>query len=253
MQEGRTSIAAAAVAAFALRIVGPAEADCGPTTDPSCRLTPLPSRQVNPDAALEAALSEGTAAGALRPVGPGESPFVSAGSFTGSRSEMSQSTGDAGPTAIGQRSAVEPPASTVHSPSSSTPTFPTLDLTMRYQTPGDVSCGVLALGMPLDGLDGQVPSSSALLNSLRGEAMLYDFGTGIEELAYAPATYGYAQARPVDNLAMADLQAELAAGRPVVVALGPEGAGHFVTITGLSADGGSVAFNDPTLGPLVAS
>jgi len=50
------------------------------------------------------------------------------------------------------------------------------------------------------------------------------------------------------------LKTELDAGRPVVVALGADGdagAGHFVTVTGISPDGQWIAFNDPTLGEQV--
>jgi hypothetical protein len=110
--------------------------------------------------------------------------------------------------------------------------------------------------MALEALDDRAPTSAALLAFLRGEGMLYSFGTGVEELAYAAATYGYAQARPVAGWTLDDLRAELAAGRAVVVSLGANGEdqpGHFVTVTGTSADGQWIAYNDPTLGQQVLS
>ena len=71
------------------------------------------------------------------------------------------------------------------------PSFSALEVPLRYQQPGDVSCGVQALGMALDGLDGAAPTSSALLGFLQGNGMMYDFGTGVEELAYAAQSFGY--------------------------------------------------------------
>ena len=259
----RTWFAAASVAAFALILAWPAGANCDPTTDPTCHLSPLQSRQVNPAPAYSSSTTESALGGGpLKPMGIGEMPLVSAGSLDSggglsafsTKQAVDGSTQAAWPGSVSRaavsrlQSALSPSSSIVDGRSSSSPSFPGLDLRLRYQVPGDVSCGVQALGMALDGLDGKAPSSSALLDFLRGEGMLYDFGTGVEELAYAAVTYGYAQAGPVHGWTLDDLLAELAAGRPVVVALGSEGAGHFVTITGLSSDGSWIAFNDPTLG-----
>jgi len=249
----RTAIAATAVAAFALILVRPAGADCDPTTDPSCRLTPLQSRQVNPAPAYSSGVSVDQAeGGALTPAGLGQMPLVAAGSVAGDQPPAVSS--QASDSAVsGPPSAVSSSPSIVDSPSSSAPSFPSLDLRLRYQVPGDISCGVQALGMALDGLDGQAPTSAALLDFLIGQGMLYDFGTGVEELAYAAASFGYAQARPVHDWTLDDLRAELAAGRPVVAALGAPEAGHFVTVTGLSADGQWIAYNDPTRGKVTTS
>ena len=133
------------------------------------------------------------------------------------------------------------------------PAFEGLNLPMRWQDPSDPSCGVQALGMALDGLGGSAPSSNSLWSFLEGRGMTYAFGTGVEELAHAAQSFGYAGSLPFHQASLDDLSAELAAGRPVVVALGGgEGAaGHFATLTGISPDGGWVSYNDPTLGTVV--
>jgi hypothetical protein len=131
------------------------------------------------------------------------------------------------------------------------PYFETLDVGMRYQGEGDVSCGVQALGMALEGLGAPAPASSALLDFLQQHGMFYDFGTGVEELAYAAQAHGYAGAYAFHNWDRQMLADEIAAGHPVVAALGANGEGqpgHFVTVTGISPNGQWVAFNDPTLG-----
>jgi hypothetical protein len=76
------------------------------------------------------------------------------------------------------------------------PVFAGLDVPMRYQDPGDVSCGIQALGMALDGLGGGAPESSAMLGFLQKNGMMYDFGTGVEELAYAAQSFGYKARTP---------------------------------------------------------
>jgi len=134
---------------------------------------------------------------------------------------------------------------------SSAPVFSSLAVPMRYQDPGDVSCGIQALGMALDGLGGGAPESSAMLGFLQSKGMMYDFGTGVEELAYAAQSFGYRGSYSFHDGTLADLQTQLDAGHPVTVALGTNGegaAGHFVTVTGISPDGQWVSYNDPTLG-----
>ena len=134
--------------------------------------------------------------------------------------------------------------------------FDTLSVPVRYQDPGDVSCGVQALGMALDALPGAAPTSSAMLGLLQDNGMMYDFGTGVEELAYAAQSFGYKGSFAFHGASIDQLQAQLATGRPVVVSLGANGEGipgHFVTVTGVSADGQWVAYNDPTLGEQVIS
>jgi hypothetical protein len=141
------------------------------------------------------------------------------------------------------------------SPSSSSsavlPSFDTLPLPMYHQDPEDVSCGVQALSMALSGLEGSAPNPNALLNFLSGQGMLYDFGTGVEELAYAAQSFGYAGSLPFHGASFVDLESMLDQDLPPVVALGSNGAGepgHFVTVTGISPDGEWVAYNDPALG-----
>jgi hypothetical protein len=84
--------------------------------------------------------------------------------------------------------------------------------------------------------------------------MMYDFGTGVEELAFAAQSFGYKGALPFYGGDLSTLASELAEGRPVVVSLGAKGEGqpgHFVTVTGISPDGSWIAYNDPTLGEQV--
>src|SRR3990172_7507555 len=71
------------------------------------------------------------------------------------------------------------------------PDFDSLSVPMRYQDPSDVSCGIQALGMAMDGLGIGAPESSAMLGFLQNNGMMYDFGTGVEELAYAAQSFGY--------------------------------------------------------------
>jgi len=138
--------------------------------------------------------------------------------------------------------------------SAAAPAFKTLDLRLRQQSPGDVSCGVQALGMALNGLDGAGPTSNSLLAYLEAQGYLYEFGTGVEELAAAALHFGYSGAYSFHGWSLDQLTEELSAGRPVVVALranGPDQPGHFVTLTGISPDDAWVAFNDPLLGERV--
>ena len=141
--------------------------------------------------------------------------------------------------------------------------FEAIAVPVRYQSPDDVSCGVQALGMALDGLPGVAPTSGAMLGLLQDNGMMYDYGTGVEELAYAAQSFGDKGSFAFHDASLDQLQAQLATGSPVVVSLGSNGEstpGHFVTVTGISADGQShgdasrwVAYNDPTLGEQVLS
>ncbi|MEJ2013020.1 MAG: papain-like cysteine protease family protein [Anaerolineales bacterium] len=129
-----------------------------------------------------------------------------------------------------------------------------IDVRLRLQAPGDTSCGVQALGMALDGLDGSPPSSEALLDYLTSQGYMYEFGTGVEELTAAARYFGYSGSYPFYDWTLSELRKELAAGRPVVVDLGRSGGdvpGHFVTVTGISSDGTWISFNDPISGEQV--
>ena len=138
----------------------------------------------------------------------------------------------------------------------SIPDFTSLSIPMRYQAAGDVSCGVQALGMALDGFDGSAPTSTSILGFLQDQGMMYNFGTGVEELAHAAQNFGYAGSLPFHGWSLDQLNVTLAEGKPVVVALSTNGEGepgHFVTVTGVSADGKWFSYNDPTLGHQVIS
>jgi hypothetical protein len=134
--------------------------------------------------------------------------------------------------------------------------FETIPVPVRYQEPGDVSCGVQALGMALDALPGPAPTSASLLGLLQDNGMMYDYGTGVEELAFAAHASGYTGSFSFHGASFDQLQAQVAGGSPVVVSLGANGEGqpgHFVTVTGVSPDGEWVSYNDPTLGEQVIS
>jgi len=135
-----------------------------------------------------------------------------------------------------------------------------LAVPQRYQNPADPTCGAAALGMALDFLSlsegGEVPDTNTLVQDLDASGFYYETGTGVEELAYIARSYGYRGSSPFHGWTLEDLAGELAAGRPVVVTLGKNGAnqpGHFVTITGMSADGSWVRYNDPVLGQQTVS
>jgi hypothetical protein len=130
-----------------------------------------------------------------------------------------------------------------------------LAVPQRYQDPADPTCGAAALGMALEFLsltDGRsAPETGALIKDLDFSGLLYDTGTGVEELAYLARAYGYRGASPFHGWTLEKLAGELSAGRPAVVSLGLNGAGqpgHFVTVTGIAVDGSWVRYNDPVLG-----
>jgi hypothetical protein len=226
------ALIAAALTAALLVLTLPASADECPADDPDCHLSPLQSRQVNPF--------------------PSSSSIGEWSEFDGNSTQLV--TDFTIPTSLGSPAGdpifVEP----APLPSGSgAPAFDRLDLRMRYQAPDptDATCGVQALGMALDGLGAPGPASSALLDYLQNNRMTYGFGTGVEELAFAAQSFGYADSLPFYGGSLALLQSELAAGRPVVVDLGANGPGqpgHFVTVTGVSPDGAWIAYNDPLLG-----
>ena len=130
-----------------------------------------------------------------------------------------------------------------------------LAVPQRTQDPDDPTCGAAALGMALEFLSftegGESPGTETLIKDLDSSGLLYDTGTGVEELAYIARAYGYRGASPFHGWTLEELAGELAAGRPAVVSLGLNGEdqpGHFVTVTGMAADGSWVTYNDPVLG-----
>jgi len=137
----------------------------------------------------------------------------------------------------------------------SPPDVKSLAIPQRYQDPSDVTCGAAALGMALEFLslngEGASPSQETLVGDLKNSGLLYETGTGVEELAYLARQHGYQGTTAVHDWTLEQLGGQLAAGRPVVVSLGANGVdqpGHFVTLTGISEDGSWVSYNDPILG-----
>jgi len=222
------TVAALFAALFVLAL--PAQADCG-DGDPTCILEPPISVEIR------TASTSGDA------------------SLTASESGAFTPLEFAVPMPLPRR--VEAPLVSAPSEFESTdsiPDFTSLSIPMRYQTAGDVSCGVQALGMALDGIEGSAPTSNSILGFLQDQGMMYDFGTGVEELAHAAQNFGYAGSLPFHGLSLDLLSTTVAEEKPVVVALGANGAdqpGRFVTVTGVSPDGRWVTYNDPTLGKQV--
>lgn len=136
------------------------------------------------------------------------------------------------------------------------PTFVvSLAVPQHYQNPADVTCGAAALGMALEFLslygEGQAPSQDTLVSNLKNNGLLYETGTGVEELAYLARGHGYRGTIAFHNWTLEQITEQLHLGKPVVVSLGTENEqapGHFVTLTGVSSDGEWVSYNDPILG-----
>ena len=135
------------------------------------------------------------------------------------------------------------------------PAVPALAIPQRYQDPRSVNCGAAALGMALEFLylngEGDPPSNKALVDGLKNADLLYENGTGVEELAYLARQHGYRGTTAFHNWTLEQIAEQLHLGNPVVVSLGANGAGkpgHFVTLSGVSADGQWVSYNDPILG-----
>ncbi|MFV1948902.1 MAG: C39 family peptidase [Anaerolineales bacterium] len=133
-----------------------------------------------------------------------------------------------------------------------------LDVPQRTQSTGEVSCGPAALGMALDYLSREqntnIPSTEQLRNFLFTRELMYEWGTGVEELAFGARHYGFPGSYAFHNWTLEQLAAELKKGYPVVLALGtngPDQPGHFVTLTGLAADGSWVRVNDPLIGEVI--
>ncbi|MDF1501167.1 MAG: papain-like cysteine protease family protein [Anaerolineales bacterium] len=201
---------------------GSAQADCG-EGEPDCPLIPPQSRQV--------AVSTTSGRQVIR---------------TDSYSLPIQPA----PLSMPLPARLEPTGRKPEDNSDTHPDLKTIEVSLRRQDPSDVSCGVQALGMALEPLEGAAPSSAAILDFLLANDYLYDFGTGAEELAMAAQSLGYAGSVAFHGWTLEDLHAEFEAGRPVVVDLGangPDQPGHFVTLTGIAADWSRVAYSDPIL------
>lgn len=120
---------------------------------------------------------------------------------------------------------------------------------------GDVSCGPAALAAAMEALgmeSGQKgPDASELEDFLRVRGLMYDWGTGVEELVYAARSFGYPGTQAVYNWRLEELINEIRSGKPLVVPLGingPDQPGHFVVLTGVSPDGEWITCSDPQRG-----
>jgi hypothetical protein len=126
-----------------------------------------------------------------------------------------------------------------------------IQVRLRRQDPFDVYCGIQALGMALEPLEGGSPSETAMLQFLDSNGYLYDSGTGVEELARTAQSFGYEGSMAFHNWNIENLRSELDSGHPVVIDLGANGSeqpGHFITLTGISEDWNWVSYSDPIMG-----
>ena len=149
-------------------MASPALAQC-PEGDPDCPLDPPQSEQIDTDPVnADGATGEADDPGALKPIESdleGQGPAIIA------------------PVPLAPKGA-------------SPPDFEKIQIPVRWQEPPDVSCGVQALGMAFDGLGGGTPTSNAILEHLESNNMMYDFGTGVEELAHTAQNFGYISSAP---------------------------------------------------------
>jgi hypothetical protein len=157
------TVAALFAALFVLAL--PVHADCG-DSDPTCLLEPPVSVEIRTDSTSGDASMTASESDALTPL-----------KFTV-------------PMPLPRRvEAPLVPAQPEPEGMDSIADFTTLSIPMRYQAAGDVSCGVQALGMALEPLEDVAPSSAAILDFLSEHQYLYDFGTGVEELAHAAQAF----------------------------------------------------------------
>ena len=123
-----------------------------------------------------------------------------------------------------------------------------------------VNCGPASLAQALQILNPEVitpsPTTRQLSEYMSTRGLMYDWGTGVEELAYTAREFGYDGSIPFQNWSLERLTDYLRQGRPVVVSLGMNGAdnpGHFVTLTGISEDGKWITCQDPVVGESILS
>lgn len=130
-----------------------------------------------------------------------------------------------------------------------------LAVPLRIQDPDQPTCGLQALGMVMDfmelGYGAEAPIDQQLLSLISRQGLYYEWGTGVEELAYSAREFGYAGSYAFQGWTLHQLMDSIQRGFPVVVSLGldgPEKPGHFVTVTGFSDNGRWVTYNDPIAG-----
>jgi ribosomal protein S7 len=124
----------------------------------------------------------------------------------------------------------------------------------------DVNCGPQALSQALAILDPEknegAPAANQLTDFLADRGLMYDWGTGVEELVYAAREFGYGGSFLFKNWDFEQLAEYLRKSSPVVVPLGSNGeerSGHFVVLTGISEDGQRIYYQDPGFGVSVLS
>ena len=130
-----------------------------------------------------------------------------------------------------------------------------LAVPLRFQDPDQPTCGLQALGMVMDfmelGSGAEAPTYQQLLSFISRQELYYEWGTGVEELAYSAREFGYPGSFAFHGWTLQQLRDSIQRGFPVVVSLGvdgPEKPGHFVTVTGISDDSRWVTYNDPLVG-----
>jgi hypothetical protein len=133
-----------------------------------------------------------------------------------------------------------------------------LAVPLRNQGVDTITCGPAALGMAMDfhnlKTGGRSPSTQELTAFLEDRGLMYEWGTGVEELVYAARAFGFPGSTTFQGWSLEMLEDELKQGVPVVVPLGENGPGqtdHFVVLTGISSDGKWVAYNDPLSGEIL--
>ena len=124
----------------------------------------------------------------------------------------------------------------------------------------DVNCGPTALAYALNILDpvGKTPeiTTTQLGNFLSARGLMYDWGTGVEELTFAARELGYSGSYFFRDWSFEKLADVLRQAKPVVVSLGTNGLeqpGHFVTLTGISEDGDWIKYYDSARGESIMS
>jgi len=124
----------------------------------------------------------------------------------------------------------------------------------------DVNCGPASLSQALKLLDPEekslLPTTNQLSDFMTNRGLMYEWGTGVEELVYTAREFGYDGSITFQDWGIEKLTEYLHRGRPLIVSLGINGAdrpGHFVTLTGISGDGKWITFQDPAAGESIMS
>ncbi|MCK5794904.1 MAG: C39 family peptidase, partial [Anaerolineales bacterium] len=124
----------------------------------------------------------------------------------------------------------------------------------------NVNCGPAALALAMEILDPMGKDGSPTINQLSdfmsSRGLMYDWGTGVEELAYAARELGYEGSIPFQGWSFEQLVEILKQGKPVVIPLGTNGEnrpGHFVALSNISEDGMWITYYDPKKGEISLS